>query len=171
MYNFDLIPIIKRNLIVKLRKPRMISWILNLCYPLVLLRDEFAAFRTLINDQYKYNGTVHSMECMLNDKYDPVLRRIYIIVHDNPLVSFAQNSFEQPSVFAVPAYQESGHYAMTAEEFNAVAVLDYEFTIRVWPSINIDFDEALELVNRYRWAGKRPRIIWYGEAGPILGGG
>lgn len=167
MYSFQLSDIISRNLPHALRKPRVLAWLKNLTYPLTIIDSDFSQFRDEIDEKYDWNGLKHSLEWLLNDRYDPVLRRIYIVVHETPAVAYWIDDYELGDTLWIDDHEMASLYWMDEEDYNAIVPIDYEFTIRVWPGIEIDVQEVLDLVNRYRFAGLRPRVVWYGDMGEI----
>ncbi len=167
MYSYDLPPIIKRNLPVALRKARALAWLKNLTMPLAEFDIEFQKLRGRTNEKYDWNGLIHSMEWQLNDRFDPILRRIYIVVHDTPAVGSWVDDYETGNHLWIDDHEMSSIHWMDTVEYNAIVPINYEFTVRVWIGISIDLNEVIEIVDRYRFAGLRARVVWLGEIGEI----
>lgn len=168
-YSFNLPEILKRNTIVALRLPKFLAWVKNLTHPVNDINEQFAYLRKEIAEEYKFNGLKHSLEWLMNDTYDPINRGIYIDVHDQPAIYFASEAFQLPPINSVYSYELNavyshelnGYYALTAEEFNDVANNQYEFTVMVPINVPINVPEAYSLLDKYRFAGLRPRIVHF----------
>lgn len=66
-----------------LRKPIHFNWLMSLAQPVMTLHAQFLLFRDKSNYKLQHNSQVCSMEAVLNDQFDPMLRRIRI---DNGVV-------------------------------------------------------------------------------------
>lgn len=166
MYSIDHIKAIRRNLPKALRLPKFIAWIYVLLAPLRSIDVQFLAFRKEIRHEYKYSGTKYGLESLLNDKYDPILRRIYIIPTEKQRIVFLKTAFEIPEIFMRSAAETPNLFLKTAENFNQQLATSYEFTIFVHAAITFVPAEMIALVDIYRFAGLRPRIVTYGGGLP-----
>lgn len=158
---------IKRNVPKALRLPRFLAWIFVLTRPLRTIDVPFLAFRQEIRYEYKFNGTKKSLEWMLNDTYDPVLRRIYIVPTNKQRIVFLKTANEIPEIFMRTSAEIPNIYLKTAEFFNQQLQTNYEFTIYVHAAISFNAAEMLALVEIYRYAGLRPRIVTYAGPGGV----
>ena len=61
-----------------LRKAKHINWLWALLAPLRRLGNQLIAFREAIREEISRNGQEINLEKILNDRFDPLLRRIYI---------------------------------------------------------------------------------------------
>jgi hypothetical protein len=62
-----------------LRNQRMIDWLEVAFKPIKRNWQEFLSFRQAILFKLRYNGQTIKLERLLNDLYDPILRRIHIV--------------------------------------------------------------------------------------------
>ena len=70
--------IVKENLPYFLHSLRRLNWIYSLIKPFKIIAEEFITLMQEFIDKIAYNGRVIYLEKILNDKFDPVGRGIYI---------------------------------------------------------------------------------------------
>lgn len=143
-----------------LRKSRMLDWLRALVRPIQSLNQRFMDFMNRIRYRMRFNGQVIYLQRILNDFYDPVLRRIYI-GNGNPLglPNFVYNRIEGRRIFTRNRSEmlPTPFLRNRAEYSNAVDFV-------VWVPISIltaDPENARRiraLVNQYRLAGRRFRV-------------
>lgn len=106
--------------------------------------------------EYRYNGLLHSLERLLNDRYDPIDRRIYIdVVEQTPGYWFLEDG--QP---AIVSFLEAGELTgYTFLEDGAIPeVYTHEFTVSVPAVVPFNPSQMFDLLDIYRYAGRRPGI-------------
>jgi len=130
--------------------------------PLFNIDADFTNFRLRIRSKYKFNGLKHSLEWMLNDAYDPILRRIYIVPIAKMPTLFFKMASEQPDAYWRTAAEIPDYWFLPAEQFNQQIATDYEFTIYVHASTPFNVAELLAMVQQYRMYGLRPRVVRFG---------
>ncbi|MBL8002403.1 MAG: hypothetical protein JNL05_10615 [Flavobacteriales bacterium] len=158
LFDLDIPKIIERSLLVHLRKSRVMAFTRALCAPVKTVHDEMMVLRADTIAQYQYNGLKHSLEALLNDHYDPVDRRIYITVPGRYEQLWYQEDGEQPLAYYEEDDAVSGFIWMSETEIISAQWYAYEFMINV-PSLISFLPEAMfDLVDIYRYAGKRPAI-------------
>lgn len=64
---------------VEQRKGKTVAFIESLLEPLKTTQEQFNAWKEIIRRELSYTGQTLSVERMLNDKFDPVLRRIQLV--------------------------------------------------------------------------------------------
>lgn len=168
MYNISYRKFIKRNLPGRLRRTKLMDWVYALTKQLRVIDDKFALHREEVRGQYEYNGLIHSMEWNLNDKFDPVLRRIYITVVDKIPVLFLRDDGEQPEAYLQDDGQIADYFVWDPEDINETTLVDYEFRVMVhaaiWSGQSVleMSNSMLEMLSVHRFGGLRPRIFRYG---------
>lgn len=145
-----------------LRKPKLLGWVYALMKIFRLIDIDFQELRNEITAEYKFNGLKHSIEWLLNDRYDPIERRIHIVVVTKIPILFLKEDGEQPDAFLQEDGTVSGYYVWEPEDINAASILNYEMKIRVHTEISFDVNELLALIEPYRIAGVRPAVFTYG---------
>ncbi|MBS1506028.1 MAG: hypothetical protein JSS79_05220 [Bacteroidetes bacterium] len=78
-YSIDFQKFVTRHIRPKLRTPRTLAWIESLLDPLTYTIDNANAYRLQKLVELSYNGQTFALENVLNDNFDPTLRRIYIL--------------------------------------------------------------------------------------------
>lgn len=136
------------------------SWWVNFCRalisPIVTNYNTFIVFRN--NNIYTLNHTsqVFSIESALNDRFDPVDRRIYLMDTDNYDAIYLQPDDDQ-----LPVYLDTDSYSdlllhpdssYSSSGFDFVVILPYAFT-------SSDIYQLKALVNYYKLAGVRYDIV------------
>lgn len=82
-YNFSIAALVEKYLPTFLRKPRLLAWLRALFTPFVDLQASFAQYRAAARLELEQNGQVVRLRNLLNDRLDPVLRRIRIVDASN----------------------------------------------------------------------------------------
>lgn len=162
MYNIDIPKFVKRNITDALRKPIAMAYVRSLLAPFGKINEWLAELRALLTEEYRWNGTVHSLEKQLNDFYDPVLRRIYITMANKLPIYFWKDEGEQPDLYWKDEGDVMDGYWLDTDQFNEQQATGWEFTIYIHASTSFIPEQLLEKVEIYRWAGYRPRLVRYG---------
>jgi hypothetical protein len=167
MYNIDYTKLIRRMLPKVTRLPKWMAWIYALTKPLRSIDEDFEELRDEITAQYGYNGLKHSLEKLLNDRWDPVERDIYIEVVQKLPVLFIKDDGEQPDAYLKDDVQIADYFTWDADDVNNTLQVDYEFKIVIPVSVSFIPEEVIDAVNLYRFAGLRPRIFTLGIGGQV----
>ncbi|MDX1903810.1 MAG: hypothetical protein SFU27_06580 [Thermonemataceae bacterium] len=88
LYDFDLYEKLKSLLPETLQKPKMIAFLQTLFKPLETLKTNFLGFFEEARRLAHLNGQATTMQTILNDLYDPTLRRIRIADTDTYFYAF-----------------------------------------------------------------------------------
>lgn len=157
LYTLDITAIAKRVVPGWFRREPNLAFIRVLTRGLAVLQDDFASFRDVVRDQYRYNGLVHSLERMLNDHFDAIERRIYITV-ENQVPGYYHVEDGGPAfVHHLPLGTLSGYYHLNLSSFPTNYL--YEFLVHVPASLTFQPVALFNLLDLYRFAGRRPAIV------------
>lgn len=156
VYTFDIRLLVTRYVPRWFRHVENIAFGYALLKPLELIHGLFLTHRDTVNATYRYNGLKHSLENLLNDTYDAVLRRIYITVSPQVPVLHCTDEAEPVAAWCQDEEELSGFWCTDEAEG---AVYLHEFSINVPVSLVVNYDELFALVDIYRYAGRRPNIL------------
>lgn len=166
LYTFNIPLLIRRYVPVWFRHVPNLAFAYVLCSWLARIHYDFLEWRTgRILAEYRYNGLLHSLERMLNDRFDTVARRIYITVL-NQLPVYYHLGDSAPAITGhLSEGMLSGYYHLA--DGAVPEVYTHEFLVHVDVSIPFTADEMFRLLDIYRYAGRRPAIQTYGFTGDI----
>lgn len=135
---------------------RIDAWLKVLAAPVVFLYQEFLRFRKVRLYELSITPQVASLERLLNDRWDPLLRRIYIddaIIYA-PLYLYRDAESHEISLYTVPenqpvtVYTDGETLGSTADDFIIMVPIDVVFNTT----------EMRSLVNVYKLAGMKFKI-------------
>lgn len=159
MYNFDLRKLLRRYSPIWFRWAENQSMAYALCWWLWRIDAHFfIPLRQRVALEYRYNGLVHSLEWMLNDRFDPALRRIYINTLAQLPYLYYRSLGEPPQSYYANAGNPTGFYHFDLSEFTLTPPYRYEFRINVPDALGITPKAVFEAVDTYRYAGCRPAV-------------
>lgn len=159
LYDFDIRKLVRRYFPTWFRWEENVSFGYALCSYLGIIHDKLMDERQAALDQYKFNGLKHSLEWLLNDAYDPLNRRIYITVDEQQPVMYCQNEDEAAIDHCSNEEELSPHWCLNENE--GINYL-HEFVINIPSNITFNAVTIFEMVDLYRYAGRRPAIRTYG---------
>ena len=148
---------VRQLLPVRLRQSKTIRWLQCLITPVIELYHTFSDNRT--NNLYilSHNSQVVYLQAALNDVFDPISRRIYIIDGgtSDPLYIYLVAEI-QPTWLGLVAEIGSTFYSNPQWLYtNTEAASSVNsFVIRVPVSITFDTYRMKALIDKYRLAGK-----------------
>ncbi|ALC97830.1 hypothetical protein AM608_09370 [Capnocytophaga sp. oral taxon 323] len=133
-----------------LRKRKMVAWLRSLLQPLESLHGSFITERADALYRLSHNGQVCYLEKVLNDKYDPERKRIYITDGNKHSRTYIYTRAEQrPKYLGKLFLQLRDAYADTG----------VDFIVKVPQELYKENDyEKMALIDYYRLASKRYRI-------------
>lgn len=141
-----------------LRKQKMLDWLRALLRPIQTLNTRFSNFILEIRYRTRFNGQVLHLERVLNDRFDDLLRRIYIVDGQSlglPIYIYNRTESRQAYVYNRSEPQNPEFYLRNRLEFFSVV----DFVVWVPVSIlNADPEAEQRIratVNTYRIAGRR----------------
>lgn len=161
LYNFDIPKLVKRYAPGWFRKPRNLQFTQALLSWPARIHTEFLLWRQQeIIDQYRFNGLVHSLEWALNDRFDPIDRRIFITVIEQVPFVWHLDDGEPSGYSMVDEADSTGYYYL--DESSPVAMYRYEFLVNVPTAVSFVPKHMFDLLDLYRYAGRRPAIrLWW----------
>jgi len=135
------------------RVPEVIQYLLCLIVPIVWLYDRFVAFRNYINYTLTITPQVVFIEMMLNNRYDTLLRRIYLRdgVDYNAIYFYTRAEAKPKYFYARSEVAMPKRYIYSRGEASAIT---YDFIVFVPSDISLDSDEIRSLIDAYKLAGK-----------------
>ncbi len=157
IYTFDIPALIRRYVPVWFRHAVNLQFAYVLASWLSRIHTDFLSWRQLtILPEYRYNGLVHSLERMLNDRYDIIQRRIFIkVAFQEPVLYHIADG--QPAVAShFGEGQLTGYYHL--DDGALVEPYLFEFMIHVPADVPFTADQMFADVDVYRYAGRRPAI-------------
>lgn len=150
---------------VALRRPLLFGFVRSLLRPVELLHGEFLTFRTESLYKVRHNSQIVYMEAVLNDAFDPELRRIRI----------ANAVFKTPVYFYEPEenrevwfYEPADNNPVYFNEQNEFAGDGVDFSVLVPPALQPGTEPAelamltkmRGLVDNYKLYSKNYNILW-----------
>lgn len=138
-----------------LRKPNMLSWIRVVISPVTYVYNNLLRFRQRKQYELSITPQVFSLEKMLNDKYDPVGRHIYITDPEekDPVYLFTDDEQKDEYVFA----DSEDQYLYLFVDSETTAYLD-DFIVLVPYDLVYNYNEMRSLINNYKLASKQYKI-------------
>ncbi len=155
-YSVNFVNLVRYVFPSKLRKPRMIGWLTTLLKPLQDNQDEFVSWSGGVRYDMAITPQVIYLEKLLNDKFDEVLRRIYI----DDAISFESNELRmkleerRSSELRMKTELEPSKFILRMRsEFQS----EYDFIVYKPSSVT---NESLmsAYLDRHKAAGKRYKI-------------
>ncbi|AZI53912.1 hypothetical protein EIB75_10580 [Epilithonimonas vandammei] len=148
-FNTDFQKLVKLHLPTTMRTAEMQQWVQSLTAPIIYLNNDFLEFRN--NNLYilQHNSQVCYMRGVLNDKFDPQQRRIYIDDGDLHTRQYIYTDGEKkPKYLGTMYLYDDAEYEDTGVDFV------------VWIPENLEYDdfEMRAQIDRYRLASKRYKI-------------
>lgn len=133
-------------------------------YPLKYIKAQFDTFTYNKREQIKYNSQIIYLRKRLNDLYDPLLRRIYIVNNLGIPINYLYNKSEETTENTQYIYNKSEETSSTVyyvynkgEEQTDIE----DFTIYVPNSVFYDDSEFEKNVNIYKFADKIYNVVKY----------
>lgn len=159
MYNTNWLKFVRNNLTARLRRDVMVGYANALLAPLRVIDGWFDTFRDEIAEQYRWNGTKASLEKLLNDRFDPVERRIYIEEVEKLPALYMKSGNELADAYFTQTNAEVEHHFHLPADLNASATTHYEMKVMIPLMIGFVPEEVMELLEVYRYGGMRPAIF------------
>lgn len=157
-YFFNYFDYVKQALLPDKKKPRILAFLESLLAPVQALNDDFETYIPIARRKATFTGQVVYLERLLNDEFDPTLRRIYIADGQaNVLPPFVFNKVEQrPAIIYNKAENATPFYLYNSSEY----FTEPDFIIMVPASVlNPAIQVRIERqVNQYKQAGKNFQV-------------
>ena len=156
MYLIDWNKLVKLLLPTFLRKKVIIAFLNAFSTPISRMHAEFLTLKMEWDYRLDHNGQVFSLEKVLNDKFDPNLRRIFITTVDFQDISYVGNRDNVEQVYiSAPQHLDTLHIG------NAPQYMDQaDFIVHV-PADILSASEILirNTIETYKIAGKTYILI------------
>lgn len=147
-----------------LRGPKMLAWLNALVSPVKTLHAQFLVFRRESIYKIEHTPQVYSLEKVLNDEFDRILRRIYIEDGDYFEQLYLFSPPEQQPIYVFEQSEDQPVYVYapndpdaTSVDFNVVLPQVFQATFASGAN-NRNRIEAL--INFYRLPDKTYKIIF-----------
>jgi len=134
-----------------LRKITLLSWLQVLVIPLVMVHDAFLGYRRNIIYWLGINSQVCFLEKMLNDKYDHVLRRIYI---ERPQTFDPQFIYTEPELKPLPIYMESENKPVFLYTDAETVAGSMDFVVVIPAGLSANLVEMMALIDKNKLPDK-----------------
>lgn len=167
-FKIDLNKLVVELLPPFLRKPVIVAFLIVLTSPLISIYLLFVALRRSTKYKLNHNGQVCYLRKVLNDRFDPQLRRIVIDDVERFLPVYIFTKSEDNPVYI---YEDSGDakpkYLYPDFQINDSSLADFLVKIPadVWNSQKTETESGLrfyrieQVLNEYKLASKQFKII------------
>lgn len=134
-----------------LRKVKMVAWLQMLVTPIKMVYSDFMNNRAENLNNLQHNGQVCYLRCLLNDKFDPVLRRIRITNGSAFEAVYAFTYLEaQPKYLGSLYLRQYIDYADNGIDFMVIIPADLK--------LQNSIEQLKATMDYYKLASKRGRI-------------
>lgn len=163
MFNIITDKLIEDLLSPRLRTDVIIRFLRSIFAPIKTLVTHLNSFRNETTLKLSYNAQVCSIERLLNDRFDNVLRRITIgdMASVNMLVAYENEYLDERIIVADAADFEQ--YPVIVYDYVEVGDNTHRFIINIPDEVQLHNIEAqlIALTNRYKFAGKTFRLRYF----------
>ncbi len=161
-YNVDFKRLAVLLLPTPLRQPRLTALVQVLMSPLSRMGRELTAYRSSKAYRLGHNGQTCYLRAVLNDRFDPVLRRIRItegVQEERTLLIYMR---ELERWRHIRRRNGNGQTILYRRGYGGIGNLDFWVEIPSALQSVINEDEVYAVTNTYRLASKRFGITYYG---------
>lgn len=160
IYNININQFTVQGLPMKRRTTVPVQWLMCLVSPLIELHTKFMQYRDRTNYKLDHTAQVFSLEDVLNDAFDVVLRRIYIADGEYTLpVWFYDRADDKPVFF----YDRPDDAPVLFYDRKSLEKLDVDFTVILPTGLNLPEAEMIRLralVDFYRLPDKTYTVTY-----------
>lgn len=156
IYNVNFKELILLLLPTFLRKPVMVAFTQTAAEPVIAVKFTFDDFRNDVNYRLYHNGQVCYLRAVLNDYFDPVLRRITITDAANDMNLSAVYLRSESRFLMMPQRQSGGAIILNRRGFSGTT--GYDFTVNVPSELADQNDRITAITNAYKLVSKRYSI-------------
>lgn len=158
MFSIDHNRLIRINLAAFLRKTIQIKWITLLISEVEILYNRFISLRAQTIYNAAHDGSIISLEHILNAIFDPVQKRIFIDDGSLKINAYIYNRAElMPGLFIYnKSENHPGPYIFNDNEISGDLRIDFQVVMPTGISFSMNYLKSI--VNRYRIAGKNYKI-------------
>jgi hypothetical protein len=152
VFNIDFNTLVRWLVPVPLRRAAMLAWLQALVWPVVQLYQAFRKNRTANLYRLSITPQVCYLEKMLNDRFDPQDRRIYIDdAIDRPPIPLFLDVEEKPVYLGTRPLYRDNEFGINLDDF----------IVYVHKDIAFEVNEMRSLLLLYKLAGTRFSIQIY----------
>lgn len=131
-----------------LRRPRFLALLQVLAAPIATIHQQWYVHRQNNIYRLKHNGQVCYLRKVLNDTFDPSLRRITIAEGNRYNRQYVYTNIEQqPNFLGLMYVRQAGDYADTGVDFRVVVPQGFDLANNIY--------QLSALIDFYKLAGKR----------------
>lgn len=155
IYIVDWKKLVKDLLILKLKRPKQIAWLFGLIKPVNQFYTTFLYYRKYVLYRLSITTQVFSLENLLNDRFDPIDRRIKIKkpVDQAPLPLFLKSENKPVKLFTKA---EGIHQVLYTKAETSIFSVDFIVEVPVF--VQFDMNELTELLNLYVLQSKSYKV-------------
>jgi hypothetical protein len=162
-YALDVYTLCRSLIPSEMRNLKNEAWVKSLLQPIQTVVTSFSTYSNALRYDLSINGQVMYLEKALNDKYDPIQRRIYI---DDPLGT----SIVQPVIFnksekqpSLVVWNKSENQTNNSAIYNKNSIIATDFVVFIPVILNIASINigVKNIVNRYKIAGKKYLLNYF----------
>lgn len=162
IYLWNILTWAKHELPYEVRKPTHVAWVQALLKPLSDLHAAFLIYRDATIKKMRYNGQTCILQELLNDLFDPTLRRIIVLTtYDIKLPEYIYTQAENTPL-----------YVYTQAEYTGGTNTAPQYYLQLWSELGVQYDFIVQAaagsltadqitrlkatVRYYKLAGKKP---------------
>lgn len=142
---------------VRLRRPRLASLVYVTVSQVQRTARLFGSFRADTDYRLAHNGQICRLRAVLNDKYDPVRRRI--LIEDIASLPESLLHLRSSGLFLV-APSRPGAITLSRRGFGSFSTYDFTVVLPAAMRGDINEDQLRAVVDTYRLAGKRYTLTY-----------
>ncbi|WP_367867905.1 hypothetical protein [Pedobacter sp. WC2423] len=151
IFEVDFNRLISLNLPVDLRQLKWLTWLQCLVSPVKMIDSKFKAFRSANLYTLAHNGQVCFLRKVLNDSFDPGLRRIYIAEGSKYDRNYIYtNAEKQPKYLGKMYLRQASDYADSGVDFRVIIPIGF--------NLNAVIHQMKAAIDFYKLASKRYKI-------------
>jgi hypothetical protein len=158
-YTFTLKKIVKRLTPPFLRNTFSLAWLESLNKPFETVYNEFTNYRNQKRIELAYNSQTIMFEKLLNDKYDPVLRRIKLSNSiETSLYTYLSEEGQEP-IYLFNIVEDETPVYLNYEGENSTDLTDTDFRVFYPLTMSGSTSQIKSSIETYRLAGKTYQMI------------
>lgn len=158
IYDLTFLKQIRRLLPIRKRKIKRISWIRDLLEPLQTLKDQiFNIYRPDVVERAKYNSQTIVLEYILNKKFDPAMKRIYIVNFlTNLIYVYIFKKSENKPTYIYKKSEAKPLYLFKSSEY----AVDFDFIVHCPVGLAGQDKQVRAEIDKYKVAGVNYTVIY-----------
>jgi hypothetical protein len=158
IYNLNFNKLVSWLITSQLFEPKMYKWCRALVLPLNSSLSNLMAFRKQRLYNLSITPQVFSLECMLNNKFDSTLRRIFISDGENDKKLFVYRRLENVPMITHTTAEAIPQFIYKKNELTTTVA---HFVVNVPASLTIDLNVLKSVLNTYKLPDKNYKILLF----------